>query len=170
MKTIWQRAALAGWLLFLSACNLNEASIDHLTPDAEGMIYVTATPELPTPDHEGVIIITATPDLPTPNAQGQIIVTATIDPFAVVAAPELPVAQPATSNPLLALPPDEELEAANRYLINGQYEEAVAAYQDVLARGNAVQPALRADVAFSLGQAAIREGLFTSALSALDIS
>lgn len=169
MKTIWQRAALAGWLLFLSACNLNEASIDHLTPDAEGMIYVTATPELPTPDHEGVIIITATPDLPTPNAQGQIIVTATIDPFAVVAAPELPVAQPATSNPLLALPPDEELEAANRYLINGQYEEAVAAYQDVLARGNTVQPALRADAAFSLGQAAIREGLFTSALSALDI-
>lgn len=64
--------------------------------------------------------------------------------------------------------PDVLLAAAERYLLNGFYETAVAAYQAVLAQGESVPPELRATATFGLGQAALREGFFQDAVSALD--
>lgn len=72
----------------------------------------------------------------------------------------LPIATPST-------PPDVLLQLADRYLINGYYEDAVASYQMILAQGDAVPADIRATATFSWGQAAVREGLFDQAVTAM---
>jgi len=65
--------------------------------------------------------------------------------------------------------PDVQLQIANRYLIDGRYENAVFTYQAILNDGDNVSENLRAEAAFGLGQAALREGLFSNALQAFTI-
>ncbi|MCB9453366.1 MAG: tetratricopeptide repeat protein [Anaerolineaceae bacterium] len=87
---------------------------------------------------------------------------------AVTAAPTaLPTLPPtATIPPTPTIPPEVSLQIADRYLVNGYFENAVGAYQTLLE-----QPGVPADVsataAFNLGRSALREGLFDNAVTAL---
>lgn len=149
----------------LTACNLNADALP--TPNEQNIIYVTATSQLPTPDASGVIYITATPD---PNtmavAPTEAIAQGSGDAFATAI---LPVTAASTVIPTLELAPEAELAAANQKLINGYYEDAIAMYQALLAQGESVPAAIRAEAAFKLGQAALREGLFENAVTALTL-
>jgi soluble lytic murein transglycosylase len=144
--------------LVLTGCNLNANALP--TPNNSNVIYVTATVPLPTPNAEGIIVITATPDpnqvlvqQPVNNAQDTVI------------QPEAPILP--TEIPTLAYAPEEELAAARQKYTNGYYEEAVAMYQALLGHGETVPPDIRAEAAYRLAQAALREGLFNDAVSAL---
>jgi soluble lytic murein transglycosylase len=87
---------------------------------------------------------------------------------AVTAAPTAPptLTPIPTIPPTPTIPPEVSLQIADRYLVNGYLENAVNAYQMLLA-----QPGVPADVgataAFNLGRSALREGLFENAVSAL---
>jgi soluble lytic murein transglycosylase len=65
--------------------------------------------------------------------------------------------------------PETLLLAADRYLLNGYYETAVAGYQMVLNGGDAIAPEQRAAAYYGLGQAALREGFFSDAVNALSL-
>jgi soluble lytic murein transglycosylase len=136
--------------LLLVGCNMQALP----TADAEGNIYITATPVLPTPDAEGVILITATPD------------TADI---ATINTPLLIATQIPTNTPLPTAIPDPRglINEADILLRNGYFEEAVWAYQAILLQ--IADPTLRAEAAFKLGQAALKEGLFQAAVDSLSI-
>jgi len=71
---------------------------------------------------------------------------------------------PPTATPDVA--PDVALQVGDRYLQDGYYENAVFSYQAILARDDA-PPEIRAAAAYHLGEAALREGLFSEAVSAL---
>lgn len=73
----------------------------------------------------------------------------------------------ATEPPTPTTPPDIALQLANRALLDGYFERAVNSYQIVLAQGDSVPADIRAAAAFGLGQAALREGLFSDAVNAL---
>jgi len=88
-----------------------------------------------------------------------IIVTATPQP--TLAGLTLPPTQPPTPT----IPPEIALGLADRYLVNGYYEKAVAAYKGVV-EGGAPED-ITASAWFGLGRAALREGLFTDAVNAL---
>ncbi len=99
--------------------------------------------------------------------QPQVIyVTATPEATAGPTATPSPTPTP-TIPPTPTLDPQVTLRLADRYLVNGYYENAVAAYQTLLDQGAGVPDAMRASAAFNLGRAALREGLFADAVSAL---
>lgn len=75
------------------------------------------------------------------------------------------VIQP-TIEPTPTVEPELLLRIADRYLLNGYYENAVYSYQALLSQAGAPVEA-RASAAFGLGQAALREGLFADAVNAL---
>lgn len=96
--------------------------------------------------HSPIIVVTATPS--------QIIV--------------LPTAVPQTVAPTLSNAPNVVLVQADTALRNGNYDAAVSVYQSILdQQATSVDAQLRADAAFGLGAAALREGKFTDALVAL---
>ena len=66
-----------------------------------------------------------------------------------------------------SLPPDTLLLAAQRYLLNGYYENAVQTYQLVLAESSGASAEDQAAAYFGLGTAALREGFFTEAVNGL---
>lgn len=136
--------------IFLIACNMQALP----EPDADGNIYITATPLLPTPNEEGVIMVTVTLD--------------TVNVAAINTA-QLPPTQIPTDTPLPTAIPDPRglLDDADILLRNGYFEEAVWAYQAILAQ--VIEPTLRAEAAFKLGQAALREGLFQAAVDSLSL-
>lgn len=105
------------------------------------------------------IIVTATPSgggvLPTPNEVGDIVITATSAQTATPA----PISTP-------SLPPQDSISAADRALFNGNYLLAVGHYENALNQEQASE-GTRAAAYFGLGQAALREGLFQQAVSAL---
>jgi soluble lytic murein transglycosylase len=72
-----------------------------------------------------------------------------------------------TVPPTPTTPPDIALQLANRALLDGYYERAVSTFQIVLAQGDTVAADIRAAAALGLGQAALREGLFSDAVNAL---
>lgn len=72
-----------------------------------------------------------------------------------------------TPVPTLAIAPDVALRSAERSLLNGYYETAVLTYETILAQGESVPADIHASAAFGLGQAAVREGLFSEAVDAL---
>src|SRR5690606_33792232 len=93
-----------------------------------------------------------------------IFITATPDATATVTPP--PSATPtATVPPTPTVEPGVVLEIADRYLVNGYFENAVLTYQTVLNQG--APQDINASAAFRLGQAALREGLFTDAVTSL---
>ncbi|MBN1964501.1 MAG: tetratricopeptide repeat protein, partial [Anaerolineae bacterium] len=70
--------------------------------------------------------------------------------------------------PLPTVMPDAALQTAREYLHNGDYAHAVATFQSVLVQPPESYPAdVRAASAYGLGEAALREGLFDQALTAL---
>ncbi len=74
---------------------------------------------------------------------------------------------PPTPAPTPTTPPDILLQLGDRYLINGYYENAAASYQAILEQGDAAPPETRAAAMFTLGQAAVREGLYSEAVTVL---
>jgi soluble lytic murein transglycosylase len=67
-----------------------------------------------------------------------------------------------TTEPVIAL------TGGDQAFLNGYYEEAVSAYAEVL-RQEAAPEDLRAEAAFHMGQAALREGMFEAAVEPLSI-
>jgi soluble lytic murein transglycosylase len=150
-------------LMILAACNMQAQNLP--TPDGSGNVYVTATVAMPTADAEGVVWITATP------VMNDVVNVASVDtaetvPTSIV--PPTEVVPPTATIPPTAIPnPRELLDEADKILRNGYLEEAVGAYQAVLNQPN-LDANLRGEAAFKLSQAAIREGLFSEALTALN--
>ncbi len=97
-----------------------------------------------------------TPPEPTPVA-------------ATPAPPPVPTPLPSpTPAPTPTVVPDVALRTAQRHLTNGQYENAVATFQMVLSQPlESVPPDVRAAAAYGLGEAALRDGLFAEAVTAL---
>ncbi|NJL93504.1 MAG: tetratricopeptide repeat protein [Anaerolineae bacterium] len=112
-------------------------------------IIVTATPM------GGVEV--APPINPNPNPGESVVITATPEPTPTLA----PV-------PTATLPPDEGLFLGERALHNGNYQLAVNNFAAIL-RADFIDPSLRAEAAYKMGEAALREALFSEALSALDV-
>ena len=96
-----------------------------------------------------VIVVTATPDVPPATAT-----------------PVPPPTVPPTATP----PPDVELGAAQRQLRNGEYQSAIVTFQRVLETpAEAVTQDVSAAAAYGLGEAALRDGSFDAAVSALTL-
>lgn len=74
-----------------------------------------------------------------------------------------------TFTPTPDMPPEIALQVANRYWIDGYFENAVYAYQALLERGNTIPAEIRAESAYGMGRAALREGLFNYAIDPLTI-
>ncbi|HYO87943.1 MAG TPA: tetratricopeptide repeat protein, partial [Candidatus Limnocylindrales bacterium] len=70
-------------------------------------------------------------------------------------------------DPTPQMAPETLLLMAERAALNGQYEQAVAIYDLVLAQGDAAPAEARAQANFGLGKAALREGLFIEAVNSL---
>jgi soluble lytic murein transglycosylase len=79
--------------------------------------------------------------------------------------PPTDTAIPPSPTPDIA--PEVAMQIGDRYLLDGYYEDAVLTYRSILNRGNDAPGELRAEAAFKLGQAALREGLFESAVDSL---
>lgn len=102
-----------------------------------------------------------------PSRPEPIIVTATPLPQPTVPVTPSPVPTP-TTPPTPTIVPDVALRTARRHLINGDYEAAVAAFQTVLIQPPETVPAeVRATAAYGLGETAMREGLFSEAVTTL---
>lgn len=155
-------------LLILAACNLQQPALP--TPNAENVVFITATPQLPTPNTDNVIYITATP-LPrqvTATPQAQVVAQSAPNQTSRNQANTAPpVISPTVTRLQPDVPLDTQLQQAQTYLLNGYFEQAVRTFQAILAQGETVAPELRAQAAFQLGQAAVKEGLFSEAVDAL---
>lgn len=81
----------------------------------------------------------------------------------------LPPAPAVDASPTPYIAPDVQLQIADRYLIDGRFENAVFTYQSLLNEGDAVPTDIRAQAAFGMGQSALREGLFSNAVQAFTI-
>ena len=101
-----------------------------------------------------VIYVTATPE-----GGG-----ATSTPIIITATPEVqPTLAPV---PTATLQPDEGLHEAKLDLRNGNYEDAVVTFQALL-NDRLLSDTIRAEAAYNLGQAAVRDGLFQAAVDSL---
>ncbi|MEM9951464.1 MAG: tetratricopeptide repeat protein [Chloroflexota bacterium] len=146
------RSLLIGILTFaLTACGIASQALP--TADAEGNVYLTATPLLPTPNAEGVVVITATPQS-QPQAVAQNVVQVVTD-------------APTSLPPTDIVDPRSLIDNADQLLRDGYLEEAVSAYQAILQQIS--DPTLRGEASFKLGQTALREGLFADAVDALTL-
>lgn len=98
-----------------------------------------------------------------------IVITATpsSDALLLPGAPTVPYVTPTPHVlPTPTLTTEVAFQDAASALHNGDYEAAVTYFRDVLSRPDA-DPALRAEAAYSLGEAALREGLYQEAAYAL---
>lgn len=98
------------------------------------------------------IVITATPE-----SNPQVIY--------VTATPDFTPIPPPVATPML--PPQDAFTVAEQALFNGNFAFAVQTYQGILAQ-DFVDSELRASAYYSLGKAALREGLFDQAVFALN--
>ncbi len=92
--------------------------------------------------------------VPTPTPAATATATALPSPTFTPSPPPTPTIDPALV-----------LQTADNYLLNGYFENAVTTYQTVLAQD--APPDFAAPAAFRLGQAAVREGLFSNAVESL---
>lgn len=101
-----------------------------------------------------------------------IVVTGDPNAAMLIAANITATSAPPTLSPTSAIPPtptvppDTILRLADRYLLNGYYEDAVAAYTLVLGQ-EGVPDDIRAAAGFNLGRAALLEGLFDQSAESL---
>lgn len=143
-------------LFVVVACSPSDAALP--TADESGNVYVTATPDLPTPNADGVILITATPVEGSGAAAG-------------LPTAQLPPTQPPspTPAPTVVADPQAELARAERLLRFGYYEDAIGAYDAILAQRASFSDEVAGIAALRLGQAAVKEGLFAQAVPALTL-
>lgn len=116
-----------------------------------------------------LVVVACDNDSPTIDAGNvtYVVVTAAPDQIENVSlqATQVPPNVPAPSA-TPDIPPDIALQIADRYLLDGYYENAVYSYQILLDQGGAIPPETRAAAAYGQAQAALREGLFASAVDA----
>ncbi|NDJ60035.1 MAG: tetratricopeptide repeat protein, partial [Chloroflexi bacterium] len=125
---------------------------------------------VPTDTPEAAISAETNPQL-NPNEARDVAVQPTLPPE-TQPSPTIPApAQPLTTPlpPTAVVPADQVLRIADRHLLNGQFESAAATYRTVLEQGEAVAATERAAAAYGLGEAALREGLFSDAVEALTV-
>lgn len=116
-----------------------------------------------------------TTDGPEANVTYVVVTAAPVPPDAQVAAataaptraPAPVVSVPSTATP--EIPPTVTLQIADRYLLDGYFEDAVYAYQILVDAGDAVSADVRASAAYGMAQAALREGLFEQAVQATSL-
>jgi len=89
---------------------------------------------------------------------------ATLTPIIITATPEIPPTSAPIPTP--TLPPVQGLQNAQVDMRNGNYENAVITLQAVV-NDQFLDESVRAQAAFNLGQAAVREGLFQAAVDTL---
>jgi soluble lytic murein transglycosylase len=113
-----------------------------------------------------IIILVACSPVTTQGENVTYVVVTNTPPLVSVAS-----AQPLqpTFTPTPDMPPEIALQVANRYWIDGYFENAVYAYQALLERGNTIPAEIRAESAYGMGRAALREGLFNYAIDPLTI-
>jgi soluble lytic murein transglycosylase len=105
---------------------------------------------------QNVIVVTATPSQPP--------VTPSLTPIPATAT-SIPTATPI---PTPTTAPNVAIGQANTSLHNGDYMTAVKVYQSILSQPVlSIDPRLRADASIGLGTAALREGKFADAVTAL---
>ena len=85
------------------------------------------------------------------------------------AVPSTDTPQQPNPTPAPTLQPEILIQVADRYRVNGYFEEAVEAYQTILTQGDAAPEQYRVESAFRLGQSALREGLFEPAVEAMTL-
>lgn len=112
-----------------------------------------------------IILVACSPATPDNNNVTYVVVTNTPPVVSVASAQPL---QP-TFTPTPDMPPEIGLQVANRYWLDGYFENAVFAYQALLERGNMIPAEIRAEAAYGMGRAALREGLFNYAIDPLTI-
>ena len=78
------------------------------------------------------------------------------------------VTQPPLATATPYVDPSIALQIGDRYLIDGYYENAVSTFQGILSQQDA-PPDIRAAAAYSMAQAALREGLFQEAVDATTV-
>lgn len=78
------------------------------------------------------------------------------------------IAVPASAQEVQATP-EQLLLSAQRYLLNGYYENAVQTYRMVIDSTAGITPEQEASAQFGLGQAALREGFFSDAVNAMSL-
>ncbi|RMG83939.1 MAG: hypothetical protein D6712_12275, partial [Chloroflexi bacterium] len=142
MLTKLHFALIAIITLSLTACNLS-SDVDSTVAQDE------TTPQ--------IIVVTATPQQQSALVEPTQVQSASIASTAALPPTTLPTA---TVPPTPSIDANTALQQAERDMLNGRYENAVALYQQVLAQGEAAPLTARAAAAFGLGQAALREGLF----------
>jgi len=108
-------------------------------------------------DNVTYVVVTSPPQNISQNAQPTTPPPSTSDQ---------PTLQPSSTPDV---PPQITLQIADRYLLDGRYENAVFTYQILLDLGDAVPADIRAAAAYGMGQAALREGLFAQAVDAMTI-
>ena len=111
----------------------------------------------------GLLLLLPACNLMNPQQQA-IVITATPDATVTFTPQPLPTETPLPL-PTATIDPALVLQAADNYLLNGYYENAVSTYQTVLNQN--APPDFAAPAAFRLGQAALREGLFAESVEAL---
>ncbi len=112
-----------------------------------------------------IILVACSPATPNNNNVTFVVVTNTPPVVSVASAQPL---QP-TFTPTPDMPPEIALQVANRYWLDGYFENAVYAYQALLERANTIPSEIRAEAAYGMGRAALREGLFNYAIDPLTI-
>lgn len=149
----------------VSACNINTANLP--TPNADNIIFVTATVPLPTPDAFGVIYITATPPpAGIPSDTNTASLPPTNAPSAVLPPTSEPALLPPTNAPAVAFEqPYNLLAQAQQRQQDGFYEDATQIYETILAQGDALANDIRAEAALRLAQSALKDGFFDKAAS-----
>jgi soluble lytic murein transglycosylase len=99
--------------------------------------------------------------------QVQVVVTATPSLIPPTATPAEPTATP-TIPPTPTPAPNVAIDQADRALRNGDYGTAVTVYNSIITQDVlSVDPRLRADAVIGMGTAALREGRFEDAVTAL---
>lgn len=124
-----------------------------LTLGALGALLITGISSGCAVFGQTVIIVTATPS-PAPT-----------NTFIPATSTPVPTATP---QPTPTTAPHVAIAQANTALHNGDYSTAVTVYRSILSQNVlTVDPGLRVEAAFGLGQAALREGLFSDAVAAI---
>lgn len=111
---------------------------------------------------DSVTYVVITGEAPTQEAVNS---NVSAQPIAQQATPLPPTPQPSATPDV---PPEVMLNVGNRYFLNGYYENAVTTYQDLLLLGDQLSDDVRASALFGMGRAALRAGLFGTAVESFN--
>jgi soluble lytic murein transglycosylase len=111
-----------------------------------------------------VVIVTS--DAP-PAERTAIVATAMVATPVAAAPTNIPATPTPTSPPTPTVEPALLLQQGDRLRLNGYYEQAIFAYQEVSQGGDTIPADRRAEALFRQGQSAVLEGLFGEAVAPL---